>query len=286
MWKDLFFIFYQFFSRFHISIFFKKKQIKEMPQTNSALSIFTQVNQYKENEKKRFNSTYETVSSPLFYNTNIEPIFYNLKEYNQLVIQENNELEKKWKIRFLYESTPIGNIIMFYDVYKKGFAYYSDIHITYPLLNSIAMKFVRIYCCRDLFIDDTITPVENPSPFIQLEHLEEKKEKEEKEEKMDKKPDNKMIKNGPFIKIKKKVEPDTAGKEKKESTKIENHLYNVNKFIYMGKISNFSFLQKIPKKRVVPPNKNSFQHMFEEEHEIQKEILSYSEYRNLLKKKI
>ena len=282
MWKTFFFTIYQFFYQYSITNllnFFGKKQIKEKSeQSRPILSLFSQINNYKENEKKRFLNTYEKD----IYNKNMDPVFYNLKEYNKLVIQENNELEKKWKIRLLYETTPLGNIIMFYDVYKKGFSYYSDIHITYTLLNVVAMKYVRIFCCRDLFIDDSITPSENPSPFIELEKKEEKEEKKEKKEKKEEKEESKTIRNGPFIKIKKNLESNK--KEETQKTKQEEHLYNVNKFIYMGKISNFSFIQKIQKKRVVLSNQNRFKDMFEEEHEIQKEILSYSEYRKLMKK--
>ena len=148
--------------------------------------------------------------------------------------------------------------------------------MTYTLLNAVAMKYVRIFCCRDLFIDDNITPKDYPSPFIKLEEIQEKEEEERKNENNSK---NKTIRNGPFIKIKKKIESITN--EELEKPKQDQHLYNVNKFIYMGKISNFSFLQKIHKKKVIPCNQNQFQNIFDDEHEIQKEILSYSEYRKL-----
>lgn len=282
MWKTFFFTIYQIFCQYSITNFFNffgKKQIKETSEkSRPILSLFSQINNYKENEKKRFLKIFEKD----IYNKNVDPVFYNLKEYNKLVIQENNELEKKWKIRILFETTPISNIIMFYDVYKKGFSYYSDTNITYTLLNAVAMKYVRIFCCRDLFIDDMIAPSEKPSPLIELEQKEEKEEKEEKKEKKEEKDESKTIRNGPFIKIKKKIE--TNNNDEKNKPKQEQHLYNVNKFIYMGKISNFSFIQKIQKKRVVLSNQNKFKDIFEEEHEIQKEILSYSEYRKLLKK--
>ena len=279
MFYLFFFMMYQHIVRFYnilksYSKIFIKKDIIEISKMKSVVSFYSRVNEYIKQENNRFISTYE-IDTPI-HNINLESIFYNYKEYNNFVIKENNELENIWKTRILYEHTPIGNIIMFYNIYKKGYAYYSDVHMTYTLLNAVAMKYVRIFCCRDLFIDDNITPKDYPSPFIKLEEIQEKEEEERKNENNSK---NKTIRNGPFIKIKKKIESITN--EELEKPKQDQHLYNVNKFIYMGKISNFSFLQKIHKKKVIPCNQNQFQNIFDDEHEIQKEILSYSEYRKL-----
>ena len=279
MFYLFFFMMYQHIVRFYnilksYSKIFIKKDIIEISKMKSVVSFYSRVNEYIKQENNRFISTYE-IDTPI-HNINLESIFYNYKEYNNFVIKENNELENIWKTRILYEHTPIGNIIMFYNIYKKGYAYYSDVHMTYTLLNAVAMKYVRIFCCRDLFIDDNITPKDYPSPFIKLEEIQEKEEEERKNENNSK---NKTIRNGPFIKIKKKIESITN--EELEKPKQDQHLYNVNKFIYMGKISNFSFLQKIHKKKVIPCNQNQFENIFDDEHEIQKEILSYSEYRKL-----
>jgi hypothetical protein len=94
-------------------------------------------------------------------NDNMDDIFYKLKEYNELMLSQNY-LEKKWRNRTLITSTPQGNIIMYYDCYKRGFSYYSDqTNISYALLNVIAMKYVKMFLCIDLFIDNKIIKNKN-----------------------------------------------------------------------------------------------------------------------------
>lgn len=264
-----------------VKIMFIKPPFEKKQVTTYSLN-----QQFVDNEKKRFLETYKNDSDQKKFNENIDPVFYNLKEYNKIIVQKNNELENKWNKRILYDTTPVGNIIMFYDVYKKGFSYYCDVQVTHSLLNAVAMKYVRIFFCRDLFIDDKITPVENPSPFIQLELLEEKEEKDEKKEKKEKnKIENKQLKSDSFIKVK-KPENQPNNSQNKEEKKIEEQINNVNRYINIGKISNFSFIQKIDKKRVLPPNKNIFHSLFEKEHELQKEVMSYRDYRSCVKQNL
>lgn len=294
--KNIFFTIYKYsfyywrniFNRFWNVLNTVKILFIKAPVEKKQVTKYNMIQQYIDKEKIRFLETFKTQNEEKNFNENIEPVFYKLKEYNKIVIENNNELEKKWNKRILYDTTPVGNIIMFYDVFKKGFSYYCDVHVTYPLLNAVAMKYVRIFFCRDLFIDDKITPLENPSPFIQLELLEEKEEKKEKEEKNEKKEKNKinneLLKSGPFIKVKKPVNQQNT--QNKEEKKIEEQINNVNRFINMGKISNFSFIQKINKKRVLPPNKNIFHSLFEKEHDLQKEVMSYRDYRNKLKQNL
>jgi hypothetical protein len=55
-------------------------------------------------------------------NENIAPIFYNKKDFNNFMMEGETHVEKIWRTRILFESTPRGNIIMFYDAYKLGFS--------------------------------------------------------------------------------------------------------------------------------------------------------------------
>ena len=250
------------------------------------LSLMDTIQQYISNEKKRFLLTYENNIS---LNENIEPLFYQMENYEKMIINSDNVLENIWKKKILTESTPIGNVIMYYNVYKKGFSYYSDVHITYPILNAVAMKYVRIFFCRDLFIDDNITPIENPSPLIVLEQeYEKEKEKKEKEKRngiqtTEEKEKNKIFKKGPFMKNKSGIQK-VNGKEGEKKSAMQEHLYNVNKFNYMGKIANFSFTQKIEKRVIIPSfMKNSFQGLFDSEHNLQQEVFSYRDYKKMAK---
>ena len=245
---------------------------------------------------------------------NIAPIFYSKPEYNSVMQEISNYLEKEWKTRILYETTPKGNIIMYYDVYKLGFAYFSDMNgIDYHLLNAIAMKYVITYRCLDFFVDNEITEKYGNSPLLKLYFLD--NEKDEKDKKDDKdtetegndgnnhtKKDNKidestrnMLKGGPFVKYRKANNgpPPTNGeknkekdsKEQKEHEKEKNQNqptkeYVRNKFICMGKTLNFQFTQKNNTKN----NSNNFiskySDIFSQETDLQKRVLSYRDYKN------
>jgi len=205
---------------------------------------------YIEKEKQKFLATYETLSND-DANTSIHPIFYQGDAYKNVTSLENNELEQYWKRRILFENTPRGNIIMHYDAYKLGFAYYSDISgIPYSLLNAVAMKYVRIYKCRDFFMDTHITPESNPSPFILCPKEKEENQKEPSHEKIT------IQKSKAFAKLKQYNNVSSKVSENKtDSTNASKNISNI--MISMGKISNFSFIPKEKKhESITQPKKN------------------------------
>ena len=173
---------------------------------------------------------------------NIDSVFYDKTKLKVTLIDANNELEKKWRTRILIEPTPLcGNVIMYYDAFKLGFAYHSDYFVPYDVLNKIAMKYVITYHCRDFFMDELERPVENPSKLLNL--LEEDKAKESPSK------DGKSLahlRKGPFAKLKNYSENKVENDKPNEPTK--NKMRNC--FIHRGKIANFSFLQKEKKKRI------------------------------------
>ena len=169
------------------------------------------------------------------YNQNIQSEFYNKEQYNETIIQKDNLLDSSWKSRILFENTPQGLVIMFYNAYKQGFSYYSDSNITYPYLNAVAMKYVSQFYCRDFFIDDSIIPKDHSSPFLHIHEIE--KDEKSNKPKID-------VKKGPFAKLKNynKPKPKVIVPIKKEEN-IPTHIKN--KFVYLGKIYKFSPLQKV-----------------------------------------
>jgi len=177
------------------------------------------------------------------WNKNIDDRMYSLDSFQKLMLDETNELEPEWKRRILMVSTPRGNVIMFYDIYKQAFAYVSDQHMNYPILNACAMKYVEIYNCIDFFIDGNVLPEGFVSPFVLLQEEAEKREKEKQVEK--KKEMGIHLGNAPFAKLKTYKVSD----EKQEPVKIQP----TNIFRYLGKISNLSLLQKIKKPVKVNP---------------------------------
>jgi hypothetical protein len=180
---------------------------------------------------------------------------------------------------------------MYYDVYKKGFAYYCDQQsIPYIVLNTLAMKYVRWFRCRDLFIDDSVDSQCSPSSLIQLEKEEEKKEIVEKNKTHDYSSLKEKLKSGPFAKLKKYNNSSQKIEDVSQTTKpkTENIVKNKNRFLYMGKILNYSFIEKINNKPKINSilfgeNKSIYSSMFEKEHSLQMNVLNYAEYKKKMK---
>ncbi len=276
-------------------LFFKKNQIKNDVETSV---VSNKIEPKPTPEKEFFNKEFQFFEK-IFEekegfdpNENMDEEFYNMELYKETVAIENSAFEKKWKAKLLNASTPRGNISMYYDVYKMGFAYFSEsTFIPYEVLNSLAMKYVRVFRCRDLFMDNKITPLNRESPLIKLRKTEEQKEKEQKQG--DIKPINKeLLKKGPFAKLKNYKLDENPNKRKLEETKEPekirsnpNLLYNVNLFINMGKHANFSFIQRVPKKKVFVGTKSKFSDLFDGEHSVQTESMNYKAFKEAMLKK-
>lgn len=101
-------------------------------------------------------------------NENVHRVFYNAKELKAELEVDNNELELAWRRRVLQETTVRGNIAMYYDPFRLAFVYYADTHIPYPILNAAAMRYVLMYRCRDLFVDEFVYPEDKTSPLIDI----------------------------------------------------------------------------------------------------------------------
>lgn len=193
-------------------------------------------------------------------NTNIDPIFYDKKEFNEFMKTEHNSLESIWKTRIRIDFSPRGNIIMFYDAYKMGFSYYCDQNVvSYDILNAIAMKYVMTYNCYSFFIDELIISEQNQ---LKTHYLEDKKEENTQ----------KKQQNNSFVKLKNYTSEKGVKEGKQEKDVMKN------KFIYLGNIRNFQITQPVIKKRVnLFKNKSTLLDGLDQS-------LSYKEFK-LLKKK-
>jgi hypothetical protein len=209
------------------------------------------VAEYIGKHKRRFADSF--INSECNFNTNISEHFYTCDRYKEMVETVNHPTELLWKKNILMDCTPYGNVIMHYDVFKNGFAYYSDINLSYKIINATAMKYVLTFFCRDFFMDEQCLPEHHRELTVLkiINDAEKQREKELKEVKKEEGDEDfrefyrKMIenKNTPFLKPKtKNVEKNTAKEKPKE--------YNSNRFIYLGKITNCQFLQR-PSKKVV-----------------------------------
>lgn len=239
------------------------------------------IEEYIKQKKNKLLRTWEDESVNSKINSNIDPIFYDKKELNEIMKIENNDIEKSWKTRILYEPTPRGSVIMFYDAFKQGFSYYSEQNgIPYSILNAVAMKYVVMFFCRDFFMDEqTITPdvvcdtktqtekEANPklSPLIKVYYYEEeKKEKTEDKKNTETEPPNKkdLLKDAPFAKLKNyKLTTNQPNTTTKQDDLPVKQLWK-NKFISLGKIRDVNFIQKTPKESCMPIVSTSFDGLF------------------------
>lgn len=227
-----------------------------------------------------------------FKNANTDPIFYDIELYNELMEEPKNFLEEKWKGKMIIEYTPRGLIMMTYDAFKKGFTYYSDTQsINYNVLNAVAMKYVKTFCCGDLFMDNSIYP-DDASRLIEIQKEFDKNEVKKKEENnatVTAVKDKMKNKDGPFAKLKnykletpKEEETKTEKKEEKIETKaLKTH--STNLFIYGGKMGD-SMLKIERKKHVLVSDKpTNFDYIFVSEQAVQKQVMSYKDFKALKK---
>jgi hypothetical protein len=202
---------------------------------------------YEAKMKQKFMLSYD-LTSDIDYNTNVDDIFYDPEKHHYAVLAENNQYEKTWKTRILIESIPDGSVIMYYDPYKRGFAYFSVQSIPYHLLNAIAMKYVLTYRCRYFFMDEAETPASCPSKLIDLEKWELKEKRISNSEGIKfltsttKDVWTQSREKGPFAKFK---SYNTPVKKAVEQRKGKQTVIK-NRFIYLGNPRYFSILQKIP----------------------------------------
>ena len=250
--------FYMYIRIYYLFIVIRNKLIPPPKQP----AVVDPIEEYTKPKKAKLLLTYE---SDINMNANIDPNIYDKKTFSELMKHESNDTERLWKTRILYDSTPRGPIMMYYDMYRQGFTYYAEQNsIPYSVLNAMAMKYVTTFFCRDLFFDESTITEERMSPLYKVFNVDEKKVKTKTE--------NVSNEKNPFAKLKNyKMEPQSKdnvkGKntdEKKkddENKKEENERPKIkNKFISLGKTYNFSIIQRMPKVQVNKPT--SYDGMF------------------------
>jgi hypothetical protein len=171
---------------------------------------------------------------------------------------------EKLRTCYIIEHTPLGNLLMVYDIERETFKYYSDNSIPYRYLEVTGRKYVKQFSCRPIFVD-----MEE-----ELKLAEERWEKEQKEKEEEKRMKEESLKNKKPIQEKKNVfaKFKTYNKEagtghvnigaptnnnipnKKLTEQQENEKIllkeKANRYTYEGKFANFSFIKKIDKKIV------------------------------------
>ena len=188
---------------------------------------------------------------------------------------------------FVIEKTPLGNVLMTYNVSCSSFKFYSDNTIPYRYLETVSRKFVKLFDCRPIYYD---MEEELKISEIKLEEKE-RAEKEKEEELKNMKDDRHLIvqaKKTVFAKFKSYNKEsgtghvNTAAPPKNSIPgnsiiKTSNAKIllkeNANRYTYEGKISNFNMLKKVDKKLVDKKLALSFSDFKKMQVEINKEYL-------------
>ena len=178
----------------------------------------------------------------------------------------NKKLEKLENC-YVMEKTPLGNVLMIYNVDKNTFSYYSDNTIPYRYLETVGRKYVKTFACRPVFIDME-EELEKAEERWELERVEKEKKEEETRQKIEElKAQNKTVeqKKSVFAKFKSYNKDSSATKamvahpknsipNNKLTAEQENEKMllkdKANRYTYQGKLSNFNFLKKTEKKTV------------------------------------
>lgn len=243
---------------------FSTKRIDDSPP----ITIVSETDKYAKRYTSRWTESF--LAEDAKWNLNVDPVFFDKTLLAAALAPEQNALETQWRRRLLYENTPRGNIIMYYDPYKLGFAYYSDAaSIPYSVLNAAAMRYCLTFACRDLFLDNEITPKKSPSPLISL-HLMDPPPPAQKTQSRDKTVFARFKNNG----------SNTGTSSTKTNGSGNAPEYARNRFICQGKIANMQFLQRNP----VEKNKMGGFHSplldnLRGETNLQKEVMSYQEFK-------
>ena len=250
---------YAFFYRLYISVIFYTKYamgqiklVKKTPPLDYDKKYQKYVKHYKE-------------ATDTEANTNIVADLYDYDARKTLFAEEKNDTERLWKTRILYESTERGNVLFYYNPYKLSFEYYSDAQIIpYSILQYVAKKYVSMNRCRDFYIDMIERP-QNKMIVVLRKEEEAMKSKKMKvnditklvdksltntDNVFDSLKEHRTVAKGPVSKTKGTV---TKPKEIKEKP-----LEFANKYVRLGKISEFNITQKPPKKSIAQTNEMLF----------------------------
>ena len=204
---------------------------------------------------KKYEEFYKTISDD--ENANIDPILYNYEERKGIFEDPANIYEKLWKSRALYEYTPRGNVLMYYNPYTLAFTYHSDDQtIPYTILQKMALKYVTMYRCKDFYIDPDNRPANKLLELLQKEE------------------DALKSKNAKINDITKVVESKNTGGNVFASLKDYRTTPNVsttntikkplpiskfsNKFVRIGKINDYNILAIPPSAKVQATNELLF----------------------------
>ena len=190
-----------------------------------------------------------------------DDLIYKLKlEARNFVIKERLDGLKN---NFVFEKTPLGNVIMYWNNSRESFEYYSDNTIPYRYLETIGRKYVKTFNCRQIYVDMEFELMEFERKQKEKLDLE---EKEKMELEQNTSFNSNLVKKNVFAKFKNYNKESGTGKVNRGAAPPKNSIpnnnsvkkadektilkENANRYTCEGKIANFSFLKK-PDRKVI-----------------------------------
>ncbi len=159
---------------------------------------------------------------------------YELEYYDDFETLEDVNYDRsellKLKFNDITEETPLGGVIMMYNVHTESFFYYTDIrNISYKYLDTVARKFAIENNCKGICINYRDQFNKGKEKYI------------ENQENQTEEDDDKM----------KKVYAKLKSYNKKDSKKDKKCIIteNANRFTYKGKLKEYKLRFKIPEKK-------------------------------------
>ncbi len=160
---------------------------------------------------------------------------------------------------YVFENTPVGNVIMRYNHESSGFEYYCDNAVPYTILEVVCRKYVITFKCMTLYIDmeNELKEYENK---VKLEN--ERKQKIQREQITRTAPNKKKVVFAKFKTYNTEAGTGRVGTGAPPKNSIPNINTNVvpnanvllkersNRYSYQGKTSNFSVTKKIDRRSI------------------------------------
>jgi hypothetical protein len=227
---------------------------------------------------KKYISIYATPDKCPDANINIDINLYDYEKRKEIFKEEKNECEEHWKRKLMYEFTPRGNVIVYYNPYKHAFMYYSDENsIPYNIMQYVAKKYAVMFRCRNFFIDPDMFP-NNPILEVMKKEEESLKVKSKKVNDITKLIDKDLnMNNKDIFATLKDYKPALASANGKPSASttdkpltnklisdkfasgsneakapVKNKFSNI--FVRLGKTCEFNIIQKPPDKNIAIVN--------------------------------
>ena len=177
-----------------------------------------------------------------------EPIPF---EYKYPIELAKNSKDKNFDFSnsIVLSSTPKGVVYMRYNNENEGFEYWADKNIDYKYLETVARKYVKIFQCKDLYIDRIKILKQK---IIKMNNIiKENKEKEKQKKKTDDKENEDVFASLKSYNSKNKVNNKT------KITKSDIVCDHANKYIRRGKLNEAVFTKPI-KSQEKPTSSLSF----------------------------